>query len=384
MVWRSLLLIAILSLGYSNASLAQSPTIRFVDERGKTLTQVEAATPNGDLYLSIEALRDAFDPNLKQQYRSLTRQLTLNLKGVQVRLWIGKLSVTVDPDGRTISLSRPPRIIAGQRMLPLEFYTELIPQIYDLEVFHNPVLQTIHIKEQTAPLSAFPPVSSTGQHTEFLVVLDPGHGGSDLGYRGNTEVLEKDIVLNLAKQIEDVCRHNQIRVLLTRDADVERRPTERIDTAKRHHGKLFLSLHCNASFSPKVDGLHLYVNNPLGKLQSGSPSTVPDGTSQHDTTLKALSQEDFLMQSRQFASILQKELEPFSPLPIPLTEFPLATLSGVYMPAILIETGYLSNETDEARLTDTDSLASIATAIAQAIERYIAKVDSVGETVNGK
>lgn len=90
------------------------------------------------------------------------------------------------------------------------------------------------------------------------------------------------------------------------------------------------------------------------------------------------------MQSRQFASILQKELEPFSPLPIPLTEFPLATLSGVYMPAILIETGYLSNETDEARLTDTDSLASIATAIAQAIERYIAKVDSVGETVNGK
>ena len=90
------------------------------------------------------------------------------------------------------------------------------------------------------------------------------------------------------------------------------------------------------------------------------------------------------MQSRQFATILQTELETLSPTPISLTEIPLAMLAGVYMPAVLIEIGYLSNETDEARLTDADHLAFIATEILQAIQTYIAESNQVEEAANGR
>ncbi len=384
MARQSLLLIVMLLAGYRMFSFAQSSSIRFIDEGGKALAQAEVVVQSGGLYLTIDALRGAFDPDLKQQYSALTKRLTLNLKGKQIRLRIDRLSVTIDPDEGRLSLSRPPLTIEGQRMLPLEFFTELIPQVYDFEVFYNPALQTIHIKEKTAPLPSFPSLSSPAQQAEFLVIVDPGHGGTDTGCRGSTGVLEKDIVLDLAKQIAEVSRQNQIRVLLTRDADLDRRPTERIDIANRNQGKLFLSLHCNASFSMQAEGIHLYVNNPRGELQSGGPLMDSDETSQNNTIIQALSQEDFLMQSRQFAAILQKELALLSPSLILFTEVPLATLSGVYMPAVVVEIGYLSNETDETRLTDADNVASMAAAILQAIQIYITESHQVGEAVNGE
>ena len=384
MVRQSILFIAILLSSCASSSFAQPPSIRFVDEGGKTLAEAEVVAQRGGLYLTIETLREAFDPGIKQQYSSLTKRLTLNLKGKQLRLRIGSLSVSVDSDEVKLSLSRPPLIIEGKRMLPLELFTELIPQVYDFEVFYNPVLQTIHITERTAPFPNLPPSVSTGRPAAFLVILDPGHGGADTGCRGNTGVVEKDIVLELAKQIEAASRQNQVDVLLTRDADFERRPTERIDIAKKNQGKLFLSLHCNASFSERAEGIHLYVNNSLGGTQSDRPSIESDEASKHNTIIQALSQEEFLMQSRQLATILQTELETFSPSPIPLTEVPLAPLAGVYMPAVLVEVGYLSNEADEARLTDADSLASMATAILQAIRTYIAESNQVEEAANGR
>jgi N-acetylmuramoyl-L-alanine amidase len=96
--------------------------------------------------------------------------------------------------------------------------------------------------------------------------------------------------------------------------------------------------------------------------------------------IRALSQEDFLEESRQFATHIQKALEPFVSPPIPLTELPMVTLSGVYMPAILIELGYLSSEADEARLTDVANIASMATGIMQGIQT----ANSAEEAVNRK
>ena len=160
-----------------------------------------------------------------------------------------------------------------------------------------------------------------------MVILDPGHGGTDTGYLGSTRVAEKDIVLDLAKQIEAIARQNQVKVLLTRDSDFEQRPKERIDIAQKNQGKLFLSLHCNTSFSDRAAGIHLYVSNSVGIIQLDRPPINPRETSQHSATIETISQEEFLTQSRQFATFLQTELESFSPTPILLTEIPLATLS---------------------------------------------------------
>ena len=366
-----ILFVAILLLSCASLGFAQSSPIRFVDGSGKTLAQAEVVERDGSLYLPVQTLREAFDADMKQQYIAPTKELTLNLKERKLQLRIGSLSVSVDSDEMKLSLPQPPLIIEGKLMLPLDFFTDLLPQIYDFKVTHNPVIQTIHITEGTAPLPDLsPPTTVTEGPAKFLVILDPGHGGADTGYRGSTRIAEKDIVLDLAKQIEAVARQHQIEVLLTRDADFEQHSKERIDIAQNNYGSLFLSLHCNTSFSDRAAGIHLYISNSLGIAQLNPPPPNPNETSQYPTTIQALAQEDFLMQSRQFARILQTELETLSPTPISLTEIPLAMLADVYMPAVLIEIGYLSNETDEARLTDADHLVFIATEILQAIQIY--------------
>ena len=380
-----ILFVVILLLSCGSLSFAQSPLIRFVDESGKTLAQAAVVERNGSLYLPVQALREAFDSGMKQQYSSLTKRMILNVKEKQLRLRIGSLSVSVNSDEMKLSLPQPPLLIEGKLMLPLDFFTDLLPQIYDFKVTHNPVIQTIHITEGTAPLPDLPsPATVTDGPAKFVVILDPGHGGADTGYRGSTRVAEKDIALDLAKQIGTVARQHQVEVLLTRDADFEQHAKERIDIAQNNYGSLFLSLHCNTSFSDRAAGIHLYISNSLGIAQLNPPPLNPNDTSQHSTAIQALSQEDFLMQSRRFARILQTELEPLSPTPISLNEIPLAMLADVYMPAVLIEIGYLSNEADEARLTDANHLAFIATEILQAIQTYIAESNQVEEAANGR
>lgn len=358
--------------------------MRFVNGRGNTLAQAQIIEQDGGLYLPIQTLREAFDPGMKQQYIALTKRLTLNLKEKQVDLRIGSLSVSTDSDETNLSLPHPPLEIEGQLMLPLSFFTDLLPEIYDFRVIHNPVIQTIRITDKTAPLPDLSTPKATEGPAKFLVILDPGHGGADTGYQGATLQAEKDIVLDLAKKIEEVAHQNQVAVLLTRDADFEQRPKERIDIARNNLGKLFLSLHCNASFSDRAAGIHLYVSNSVGITQLDRPPTNPSNTSRNGVTIEALAQEDFLKQSRQFATILQIELEKLSPAPIPLSEIPLATLAAVYMPAVLMEIGYLSNEADETRLTDPENLALIATGIVEAIQTYITESDQAKVTVNGR
>ena len=384
MVRQFILSIAILLVSCINHSLAQSSLMRFVDGSGNTLAQAQIIEQDGGLYLPIQTLREAFDPGMKQQYSDLTKRLTLNLKEKQLRLRIGSLSVSTESDETNLSLSHPPLIIEGQLMLPLSLFTNLLPKIYDFRVTHNPVIHTIHITDKTALLPDLSAPTATEGPTKFLIILDPGHGGADTGYQGATLRAEKDIVLDLAKKIEEVARQNQVAVLLTREADFEQRPQERINIAQYSSGKLFLSLHCNASFSDRAAGIHLYISNSVGITQLDRPPTNPSKTSQNSVTIEALSQEDFLKPSRQFATILQTELEKLSPAPIPLSEIPLATLAAVYMPAVLIEIGYLSNEADEARLTDPENLALIATGIVGAIQTYVAESDQAEVTANGR
>ena len=363
-------------------SFAQSSLVRFVDGRGKTLAQAQVTEQSGGLYLPVQTLREAFDPGMKQQYSSLTKRLTLNLKGKQLHLRLESLSVSVNPDETKLSLSQPPLIIDGQLMLPLTFFTDILPQVYDFGVTHNPLIQTIHITEKDAPVPDLTPTRVTEGPGKFLVILDPGHGGSDTGYLGSTRVAEKDIVLDLAKKIKEAALQSQVEVVLTRDSDLEQRPKERIDIAQKNQGKLFLSLHCNASFSDRAAGIHLYVSNSLGITQLDRLPTNVDKASLPGATMEAVSQEEYLAQSRRFGRILQTELETLSPAPILLTEIPLATLAAVYMPSVLIEIGYLSNEADEARLTNPDNLASIAKEIVDAIQTYIAESDQAEEAAN--
>ena len=348
------------------SSIAQAPSARFIDAEGKTLADVPTVLHDNRLYLPVDAVKTVFDERTTQQYNLPRKRLTLKTKGKTVRLEMGKTTVNIDAGRQTLELSVPPQVIEGTPMLPLAFFIEVLPVLDDIEVLYNPSLQRVRFMPKTHWQPA-----ETGATREWTVIIDPGHGGSDdRGCESNTGLLEKDVGLALAKQLQRISRQHGYQAHLTRETDVKKTQLERIQIANGNQGQLLLSLHCNASFSPQEKGIRIYLNNPKGHLRFPTAAT----STLTGNRLQILSQANFLKQSQEFAAVLQQELNFLTETPIVIAELPLVALSKVYMPAVLVELGYLSHAEDASRLANPEHITGIATAIARAIQTYRASV----------
>ena len=366
------LFLCVLGFAIALRSIAQAPTVRFIDADGKTVAEVQAHYQNERIYLPLDAVKQVIDPAATHQYNHPQQRLTLKtkdwqMKDRQIRLQIGRPTVSIEPGGQTVTLSTPPIIIAQQPMLPIAFFTQLLPILKDVEVIYNSNLNRLQVR----PKDTFIP-GETNRTQDLIIIVDPGHGGTDdRGCAGSTGVLEKDIVLALAKQLQWTSKQNGIQVHLTRETDNEKTHFERIQVAKQHRGQLFLSLHCNASFSPHQKGIRIYVNNPNGQLRFTS-TTKPTLMGQR---LKILAQADYLKQSKDLAYALQTELNFLTETPIQIIDLPLIALSDAYMPAVIVELGYLSNVEDLEKLSNSEYTVSVAQAITRALQRYIASIN---------
>ena len=348
-------------------SIAEVPTVRFIDANGKIVVEVPAHYQNKQVYLPVDAVKQVIDPAATHQYNHPRQRLTLKTKDRQIRLQMGRRTVSIDPGGQTVTLSTPPIIVAQQPMLPIAFFTELLPILNDVEVIYNSSLNRLQIRPKVTLI----PVETNGTQ-DLIIIVDPGHGGTDdRGCAGSTGVLEKDIVLALAKQLQWTSKQHGIQVHLTRETDTEKTHFERIQVAKQSRGQLFLSLHCNTSFSPYHKGIRIYVNNPKGQLRFTSP-IKPALTGQR---LKILAQADYLKQSKDLAYALQTELNFLTETPIEIIDLPLIALSDAYMPAVILELGYLSNVEDLEKLSNSEYTANVAEAITRALQRYISSIN---------
>ena len=348
------------------SSIAQAPSARFIDAEGKTLADVPTVLHAKRIYLPVDAVKTVFDEKTTQQYNLPRKRLTLKTKGKTVRLEMGKTTVNIDAGRQTLELSVAPQVIEGTPMLPLAFFIEVLPVLDDIEVLYNPSLQRVRFMPKTHWQPA-----EEGASREWTVIIDPGHGGSDdRGCESNTGLLEKDVGLALAKQLRRISRQHGYQAHLTRETDVKKTQLERIQIANGNQGQLLLSLHCNASFSPQEKGIRIYLNNPKGHLRFPTAAT----STLTGNRLQILSQANFLKQSQEFAAVLQQELNFLTETPVVIAELPLVALSKVYMPAVLVELGYLSHAEDASRLANPEHITGIATAIARAIQTYRASV----------
>ncbi|MDE0315245.1 MAG: N-acetylmuramoyl-L-alanine amidase [Candidatus Poribacteria bacterium] len=347
--------------------IAQAPTVRFVDGEGETLAEVEFKLHQEIVYLPVETLKTAFDPEMTHEYHRPRKQLILKTKGKELRLRMGNTTVNIDSGKQTFTLPAPPLAIEGQPMLPIHFFRKILAHLDDVEVLYNPNLQRIRIMPKTAWA-----LDVSDDTREWTIIIDPGHGGEgDLGCKSQNGLHEKDIVLAAAKEIKKLSEQHQLSIHLTRDQDTEKTLIQRVQTANREQGRLFLSLHCNASFSPNHKGMRLYINNPNGQPRFRTSEMPRFGKKR----LNILNQANYLKQSKNFANVLQKELNFLAENPIVITEFPIITLSDVSMPAVLLELGYLSNIDDAKQLSNPDHISELAVAIIRAIQIYSASVN---------
>lgn len=364
-----ILIILINTHGY-----AQAQTVRFVNMNGEKIAEVETILHEDTVYLPVETVKDVFDSEMTFNYHLPKKQLILKTKGKELRLRMGSDIVNIVSEKNNISINIPPRVIEGQPMLPINFFQDILPLLDDVVVLYNPNLLRVRL---------IPKVALEGNIDDgikhFIVIIDPGHGGDeDIGCKSQNGMVEKEIVLDVAKEIQILSKQHGFIIYLTREQDINKTRTQRVQFTNRKQGQLFLSLHCNASFAENHKGMRLYINNPNGQLRSKAGITKVIG----QKGINILNQANYLKQSRDYATILQTELNFFTDDEVTLKEFPLIALSDVYMPAVMLELGYLSNIDDATKLSNPDYISALAKSILRSIKLYATSVDNILSTVN--
>lgn len=224
------------------------------------------------------------------------------------------------------------------------------------------------------------------------VVIDPGHGGHDTGAIGKQGTREKDITLAISKKLAEELRERGLEVILTRDDDRYLKLEARAELANEARGDLFISVHCNSATNRKLRGVETYTLNISSdrysmRLAARENATSEKGVSDLQFILADLATKANTGESSRLANQVQKSL--VSALSREYTgikdlghkEALFYVLLGVKMPAILVETSFLSHAEEETRLGSEKYQDDVAQAIAQGVEDFLgdrnrlAKVD---------
>ncbi|MBW1700129.1 MAG: N-acetylmuramoyl-L-alanine amidase [Deltaproteobacteria bacterium] len=207
-----------------------------------------------------------------------------------------------------------------------------------------------------------------------IIVIDPGHGGHDIGVRGIDSTQEKMIALSfsqiLAAELQD-----SYQVLLTRDADYWMDLYSRTAVANQAAADIFISIHTSGGFLKQLRGMSLFYFKELSQLESKLTVQQPLTAE----TEEAFQPWDSLQNTHQAASkrltrSIERRLRHDGKHRIHTTEgAPILVLRGAAMPAVLVEVGYLTNPLDEKRLLDKNVLKDLASRIGKGIDDFFEK-----------
>lgn len=218
-----------------------------------------------------------------------------------------------------------------------------------------------------------------------MIVIDPGHGGQDPGAIAVGGGFEKDITLAMAKELRrQLLATGRYRVALTRDKDVYIPLRDRPAIARAKGADLFVSLHADSITSRQVRGLSIYTLSDkasdreaemLAQRENQSDAIVGMDLSVQSADIASIligmSQRDTLNQSRRFAALLLKSLDPsIAVLPGPLRSAGFAVLTAPDVPAILVEMGYLSHSQDAKLLGSDAHRKRMAGSLLRAVDGY--------------
>ncbi len=226
------------------------------------------------------------------------------------------------------------------------------------------------------------------------IMIDPGHGGRDPGalhyvsykdkkgkWRKSIKTKEKDVTLRLAKMLGEALKKQGYKVLYTRTTDKKVALEDRAMKANIQKADLFISLHCNANNSSKVNGFETYYlgrakSSLVLKLAAKENNVDPVQVSDTQKIVLDLVQSFKLEESKSLARHIQKQsVQSIRRNYGKVTDHkarpaPFFVLIGARMPAVLVEIGYLSHKTEAKRLRSEKYLNAVANGIIKGIEAY--------------
>jgi N-acetylmuramoyl-L-alanine amidase len=231
-----------------------------------------------------------------------------------------------------------------------------------------------------------------------IVVIDAGHGGPDRGMTGPIGspvwFTEKDVTLSVAQKIATVLRARGVDVLMTRTTDTLIALADRGRIANSNHGDVFISIHCNAPGSnnaagARERGFETYflaeaktederrvqdMENESVKFETGANAPKGDPL---NFIITDMAQNEHLRESSDLAQTIQQGLIEVHPGPNRgVQQANFAVLRGSYMPAVLVEIGFGSNQSEATFLSDQANQRALARNIAESVIAYLAHYDS--------
>ena len=244
-------------------------------------------------------------------------------------------------------------------------------------------------QQTPAPEPAPPPLSKGRIDRLVVVAIDPGHGGEDPGAVGRRGLREKDVVLAIALQLRE--RLNTMpgmRAMLTRDADYFVPLQDRVRKARRVQADLFVSLHADAFVTPKARGASVFALSSRGASSSAARwmaerengSDLVGGVNikaKDATVLRAMLDMSTTAQIKDSLKIGHEVLGHIGKVgrlhKEHVEQAGFAVLKAPDIPSILVETAFISNPEEEAKLRDPKYQTQLVTALASGIKRYFAK-----------
>ena len=222
------------------------------------------------------------------------------------------------------------------------------------------------------------------------VVIDPGHGGHDTGAIGGKGTREKDVALAISLRLRDLLVNEGLTVILTRNDDSFVRLEDRALLANSARGDLFISIHCNSAPKKKLRGIETYTLNTSGNRYSIRLAARENASSERgvsdlqyilaDLATKANTEESSRLAARvQQSLVSQLRARHRDVQDLGTKEALFYVLLGVRMPAILVETSFLSNPEEERRLSSKAYQGDIAKAIATAIHEFLGSRQQVAK-----
>lgn len=273
---------------------------------------------------------------------------------------------------------------AGSELLIHLTAPDVVADAYQLE---NPPRIVLDLRKGVAPApGTLQPLTQPKKPQELpgirTIVLDPGHGGKEVGALGANGLVEKDLTLALCRKLADsLAAKTGARVVLTRDEDTLVSLDQRTAIANQYKADLFLSVHLNAAVVKDAKGsetyfLSLEASDELARraAETENASAAAAGAnpaSDLKLILWDLAQQAYLEESSRFAQAIQEEMNAATGVSNRgVKQAPFKVLVGATMPAALVEVGFITNPEEEAKLQTPEFQTLMVDAITRAVQRY--------------
>lgn len=230
---------------------------------------------------------------------------------------------------------------------------------------------------------------SKKQKASKIIVLDPGHGGDDVGALSqNKKLREKDIVLNVSKKTASLLKERGYKVLFTRSNDRFIKLRSRTSFANDKGAHLFISIHANAAPNKEkaksMNGIETFFLSPSRSERSMNAANLENKADTDEMNyftkvsfLNFLNREKIIASNKlaidMQAALLKSVRASYKVSDGGVREAPFWVLVGALMPAVLIEIGYISHPDESQKIANSKYQDRLAKGIADGVDEYFAK-----------